>query len=76
MPVVLVSLWRLHRERSPHWVTVAGFDGVVFRLLDPVAAAAGDDPGLAVSVDEFRRITRYGRRRHTAAVVICKQPLE
>ncbi len=70
VPVVLVSLWRLNGERSPHWVTVAGFDGAVFRLLDPVAAAPGRDPGVAVGVDELRRIARYGRRRHTAAVVI------
>jgi ribosomal protein S18 acetylase RimI-like enzyme len=73
VPIVLVSLWRLQGERSPHWVTVAGFDGTVFRLLDPVAAAPGDDPGVAVSVDEFRRITRYGRRRHTAAVVLSRK---
>ena len=72
-PVVLVSLWRLHGERSPHWVVVAGFDGVVFRILDPVAAAPGDDPGVAVSVDEFRRIAHYGRRRHTAAVVLYRK---
>jgi ribosomal protein S18 acetylase RimI-like enzyme len=73
VPLVLISLWRLHGERAPHWVVVTGFDGHVFRILDPMVAPAPGDPGLAVSVDEFRRITRYGRRRQTAAVIISKE---
>ncbi len=73
VPVVLISLWRLHGEKGPHWVVVTGFDGHVFRILDPIAAPAPADPGLAVSVDEFRRITRYGRRRQTAAVILSKE---
>jgi ribosomal protein S18 acetylase RimI-like enzyme len=70
VPVVLISLWRLHGEKGPHWVVVAGFDGHVFRILDPMVAPTPGDPGLAVSVEEFRRMSRYGRRRHTAAVII------
>jgi len=73
VPVVLISLWRLHGERGPHWVVVTGFDGHVFRILDPIAATpAGLDPGVSVSVDEFKRITRYGRSRQAAAVIISK----
>lgn len=73
VPVVLISLWRLHGEKGPHWVVVTGFDGAVFRILDPIGAPAHDDPGLAVSVEEFRRIARYGRRRQTAAVILSKE---
>jgi hypothetical protein len=72
VPIVLISLWRLHGEKGPHWVVVTGFDGSVFRILDPIAPSADADPGISVSIDEFRRITRYGRRRQTAAVIISK----
>lgn len=72
VPIVLISLWRLHGENGAHWVKVTGFDGAVFRILDPMSEPADGDPGVAVSVDEFRRITRYGRRRQTAAVILSK----
>lgn len=72
VPVVLISLWRLHGEKGPHWVVITGFDGAVFRILDPIAPPVGVDPGVAVSIDEFRRIARYGRRRHTAAVILFR----
>ncbi|MCV2349490.1 GNAT family N-acetyltransferase/peptidase C39 family protein [Paucibacter sp. Y2R2-4] len=73
VPLVLISLWRLHGEKGPHWVVVTGFDGQVFRILDPIAPApAGADPGLSVSVDEFKRMARYGRRRQGAAVILSK----
>jgi ribosomal protein S18 acetylase RimI-like enzyme len=75
VPIVLTSLWRLHGEKGPHWVVVTGFDGAVFRILDPIAPPAKGDPGISVSVDEFRRITRYGRRRQTAALILSKGSL-
>lgn len=74
VPIVLISLWRLHGERGPHWVVVTGFDGAVFRILDPIAPPPEGDPGIAVSIDEFRRIARYGRRGQTAAVILSKGP--
>ena len=73
VPIVLISLWRLHGEKGPHWVVVTGFDGHVFRILDPMVAPATGDPHMTITVDEFHRITRYGRRRQTAAVVISKE---
>lgn len=74
VPLVLISLWRLHGEKGPHWVVVTGFDGHVFRILDPMSTPSeGADPGISVSVNEFKRITRYGRRRQTAAVIISKE---
>ena len=73
VPIVLISLWRLHGEIGPHWVVVTGFDGHVFRILDPMVAFTAGDPHLTLSVDEFHRITRYGRRRQSAAVVISKE---
>ena len=73
VPIVLISLWRLHGEKGPHWVVVTGFDGHVFRILDPMVTPVAGDPDMTITVDEFHRITRYGRRRQTAAVVISKE---
>ena len=73
VPIVLTSLWRLHGEKGPHWVVVTGFDGAVFRILDPIAPPADGDPGVSVSIDEFKRITRYGRRKQTAAVILSSK---
>jgi len=73
VPIVLISLWRLHGEKGPHWVVVTGFDGHVFRILDPMVTPVAGDPDMTITVDEFHRIARYGRRRQTAAVVISKE---
>jgi ribosomal protein S18 acetylase RimI-like enzyme len=74
VPIVLISLYRLHGHRGPHWVTVTGFDGHVFRVHDPIEPQTPADPGLSISRGEFERITRYGRNRQTAAVIIARSP--
>ena len=71
LPIVLISLWRLHGEKTPHWVVIVGFDGAVFRLLDPMARSGDPDGGMSISLSEFKNIARYGRRRRTAAVILC-----
>ena len=68
---MLISLWRLHGEKTPHWVVIVGFDGAVFRLLDPMARSGDPDGGMSISLSEFKKIARYGRRRRTAAVILC-----
>lgn len=45
VPLVLISLWRRQGVKGPQWVVVTGFDGHVFRILDPIAAPQpGADP--------------------------------
>jgi ribosomal protein S18 acetylase RimI-like enzyme len=73
VPLVLISLYRLHGLRAAHWVTVVGFDGHVFRLHDPLLRSQPDAPALTVSRSEFERIYRYGRNRGTAAVILSKR---
>ncbi|WCM86713.1 GNAT family N-acetyltransferase/peptidase C39 family protein [Acidovorax sp. NCPPB 3576] len=74
VPIVLISLWRLHREKAPHWVVITGFDGAVFRVLDPMARSGEGDGGVSVSLSEFKKMARYGRRRRTAAVILSRKP--
>ncbi len=70
LPIVLISLWRLHRQKTPHWVVITGFDGAVFRLLDPMVRSGDPDGGVSISWSEFKKVARYGRRGRTAAVVL------
>ncbi|HWK47692.1 MAG TPA: GNAT family N-acetyltransferase/peptidase C39 family protein [Stellaceae bacterium] len=74
VPVVLISLYRLHGEKGPHWVTLAGFDGHVFRVFDPMESGADAAHGISIARSEFERIYRYGRRRQAAAVIIARRP--
>ncbi len=74
VPLVLISLYRLHGEKGPHWVTVTGYDGHVFRILDPMSSP--DDhraAEISVAPKEFERMSRYGRSRQTAAIVLSHQ---
>ena len=74
-PIVLISLFRLHGERGPHWVTVVGYDSHVFRVLDPMSPPAGGrPPELSITQREFERMSRYGREREAAAVVLSPKP--
>lgn len=71
VPVVLISLFRLHGEKGPHWVTVTGYDGHVFRVLDPMSPPLPHRaPEISIARREFERMSRYGRQRQAAAVIL------
>jgi ribosomal protein S18 acetylase RimI-like enzyme len=73
VPVVLISLYRLHGEKGPHWVTLTGYDGHVFRLLDPMSPPqAGRPAEISIARKEFEQMLRYGREREAAAVVLLR----
>lgn len=75
VPVVLISLFRLHGEKGPHWVTVSGYDGHVFRVLDPMSPPRGGHrPDISIAREEFERMSRYGSQRQSAAVVLSGKP--
>lgn len=74
-PLVLISLFRLHGEKGPHWVYVAGYDSHVFRVLDPMSRPKrGCAAELSITHREFERMSRYGREREAAAVVLSREP--
>lgn len=75
VPVVLISLYRIHRERSPHWVTVTGVDDDCVYVHDPwVHEAAGrtatDCMNLPILRADFDRMARYGRTGQRAVVTL------
>lgn len=77
VPVVLISLFRLHGEKGLHWITVTGYDSHVFRVLDPMSPPhGGRTPEISIARNEFERMSRYGRQRQGAAVVLRQSPGE
>ncbi|HKI58317.1 MAG TPA: peptidase C39 family protein [Trueperaceae bacterium] len=73
LPLVLLSGYRLYAERVPHWVAVTGFDSEHLYLHDPYipeGAGRADSVHLPLRRDAFDAVSRFGKRRHRAMVVI------
>ena len=73
IPLVLISTYRLTRERAPHWVVITGCDERYFFINDPDnASGRADDEriNMAILQRDFERMARYGRNATKAVVVI------
>lgn len=73
IPLVLISTYRLTRERAPHWVVVTGVDERYFFINDPDQASgrpADERINMAILKRDFERMARYGRNATKAVVVI------
>jgi ribosomal protein S18 acetylase RimI-like enzyme len=77
--IVLVSGYQMSTRGQPHWVFAFGRDGRHILLHDP--AANRDEHGKAIAPETyavpwtaFERMTRLGRDRLSAAIVIRKGP--
>ncbi|NML62824.1 GNAT family N-acetyltransferase [Massilia sp. RP-1-19] len=73
IPMVLISTYRLTRERAPHWVVVTGCDDRYFFIHDPDNAsgrAPDERINMAILKKDFERMARYGRHATKAVVVI------
>ncbi len=78
IPIVLISLYRLAKERAPHWVTVTGVDDQFVYVHDPWVDHAGErtlgeSANLPIARDEFEGMARYGRRAQQATVLIWQR---
>ncbi len=75
IPVVLISSYRIYRERAPHWVVVTGVDRHFVYITDPfVDLTDGRTPtdcvNMPITRDAFDRMARYGRSGQQAAVMV------
>lgn len=73
IPLVLISTWRLTRERAPHWVVVTGCDDRYFFIHDPdnsSGRASDERINMAVLKKDFESMARYGRNATKAVVVV------
>ena len=75
IPVVLISSYRIYRQKWPHWVVVTGFDEQYIYVHDSfVDEEAGksvtDVMNMPIPRGEFQRMARYGKAGQKAALII------
>ena len=78
IPVVLISSYRIYREKFPHWVVVTGFDERSFYVHDPfVDLDAGktftDCMNMPILKKDFQRMARYGKTGQKAVLILKKR---
>ncbi len=78
IPLVLISSWRIYREKFPHWVVVTGFDDKFIYVHDPFVddekeKSESDCVSMPIRQDEFARMARYGKSGLRTAVIVSKE---
>lgn len=78
VPLILVSGWRFHAERAPHWLVVTGWDEQHIYVHDPLRATGterADAMHLPLARRDLAGLARYGRARHRAMVLVGPRPV-
>lgn len=81
VPIVLVSAYRIDRDRQPHWVVMTGFDERFIYVHDPAVDWKGHRTttncgNMPIAIKDFERTARYGRARQKAALVIRERKVD
>lgn len=75
VPIVLISSYRIYREKLPHWVVVTGMDDRFIYVHEPyvdeeTGKSITDCVNLPIARKDFERMARYGKSVQRAAVII------
>lgn len=75
IPVILISSYRIYKEKFPHWVVVTGSDDRFIYVHDPYideekGKTVTDCVNMPIGRHEFERMTRYGRSGQRAALLV------
>jgi hypothetical protein len=75
VPLILISSYRIYQEKFPHWVVITGMDERFIYVHDPfIDWEAGktftDCINMPITLNEFQRMSRYGRSGQRAAVIL------
>ncbi len=78
IPVVLISSYRIYKEKFPHWVVVTGFDDRYIYVHDPyVDTEKGkrvtDSMNMPILQKDFERMARYGKSGLRAALIVSRR---
>lgn len=75
VPVVLISSYRIYKEKFPHWVVVTGFDDRFIYVHDPfvdyeTGKTRMDCINMPILQTEFDSMAKYGKTAQSAVLVI------
>lgn len=75
IPIVLISSYRIYKEKFPHWVVVTGFDERYIYMHDSFVdeklnKSVTDVMNMPILRREFQRMARYGKAGQKAALII------
>lgn len=78
VPVILISSYRIYKEKFPHWVVVTGYDDRFVYVHDPYidtdqGKTLTDCVNMPILQQDFERMSRYGKSSQRAALVITAQ---
>ena len=78
VPLVLISSYRIYREKFPHWVVVTGFDERYVYVHDPFVDSENgktmtDCVSMPILKKDFQRMARYGKTGQKAVLIIKKR---
>ena len=77
IPIVLISSYRIYREKFPHWVVVTGFDERFIYVHDPLVDSESgktitDCVNMPILRKDFERMARYGKAAQKAVLILKK----
>jgi len=74
VPIVLVSTYRLHGDRAPHWVVITGYDSKYVYFHDSFQGFYGHNTRAArnikISLAKFNSMRRYGKGLYKSVILI------
>ncbi len=75
IPIILISSYRLYKEKFPHWVVLTGHDERFLYFHDPYidedkGRTVTDCINMPIPQLEFERMTRYGKSGQHAALIL------
>ena len=78
VPIVLISSYRIYREKFPHWVVVTGCDDKYIYVHDPYVdyeegKGSIDTMNMPILKKDFERMARYGKAGQKAVLIIRKR---
>jgi ribosomal protein S18 acetylase RimI-like enzyme len=78
IPIVLISSYRIYREKFPHWVVVTGFDEKYIYVHDPYVdhvsgKTATDCINMPILRKDFERMARYGKAGQQAVLILKRR---
>lgn len=75
--LALISSYLLDRKKAPHWVTITAFDDACFYIHDPDPSfeeqTGLDCEDLPIARQDFARMSRFGKERLRAAVIVSRR---